>query len=341
MKMAKLTFLASFVLVLAPGLGAQDVEAREKHLIPPIKSDANGLEAGMNKGPREKQVADLHKKRRDLRDQLGKALQKDDRKKAKKAEAKLQSVERQLSQLERIERGKIPTQVWEGGGGFSMRQAIGNAPDDPTWFWKRKCKGCGTRHGGIQCPTFGTNPGRQGDVLKPIDCNCHGKGCGYCDVIPDSPKAVRNRPDGPPVLLTRPQQGRSELAPGSGGEFDGKKRRRCLTCGKKHKINGGKCTSVGDDLPNSSNVRPADLIGRPKGPKSSSRPIPVRRPKSSSRPVPVRRPKSSSRPVPVRRPKSSSRPVPVRRPETSSRPSPSRRPATRASQVLKPVRKPR
>ena len=301
MKMAKLTFLASFVLVLAPGLGGQDVEAREKYLVPPIKADPSGLEAGMKKGPREKQVADLHKKRRDLRDQLGKALQKDDRKKAKKAEAKLQSVERQLSQLERIERGS--------------RQAIGNAPDDPSrfWPWLPWCRGCKTRHGKPHCPTFGANPGQQGGVLKPVDCNCGGTGCNYCDVIPDWPKAVRNRPDGPPVLLTRPQQGRSELAPGSGGEFDGKKRRRCLTCGKKHKINGRKCASVGDDLPNSSNVRPADLIGRPKGPKSSSRPVPVSRPKSSSRPAPVRRPKSSSRPVPVRRPKSSTRPVPVRR----------------------------
>jgi hypothetical protein len=302
MKMAKLTFLASFVLVLAPGLRGQDVEAREKYHLPNGSDDADDTEEGMNKGPREKQVADLHKKRRDLRNQLGKALQKDDRKKAKKAAAKLKSVERQLSQLARIERGS--------------RQAIGNDPDDPTWFWKRKCKGCGTRHGGIQCPTFGTNPGQQGGVLKPVDCNCGGTGCNYCDVIPDWPKAVRNRPDAPPVLLTHPQQGRSELAPGSGGEFDGKKRRRCLTCGKKHKINGRFCTSAGDELPNSQNVRPADLIGRPKGPKSSSRPVSVRRPRSSSRPVPVRRP------------------------ETSSRPSPSRRPTTRASQALKSVRKP-
>ncbi|GEM_PF-2103460 len=327
MRILQLTFLTTLSLVLAPGSGGLEVEAREKVPLFEVKvGDKPGDDlhedsraqsfGGIKKGPREKQIAELSKKRRGLRDQLDKALRKNDQKKAKKVAAKLQSVEQQMSQLTRIERGSS--------------QAIGNAPDDPTWFWKRKCKGCGTRHGKPHCPTFGTNPGQKGGVLAPIRCNCDGRGCGNCDRDFDQIETVRKGPGTPPTLLTRPLQGRSELAPVSGGEFDGKKRKRCLTCGKKHKINGGKCLSVGnDDVPNSRAVRPTDLIGPPKRSSSSSRTAPVRRPKSSSRTAPVRRPKSSSRTAPVRRPKSSSRPGPARRPNAG------------ASQKVKSGREPR
>tara|TARA_B100000029_G_C17525446_1_gene941498 strand:- start:198 stop:1205 length:1008 start_codon:yes stop_codon:yes gene_type:complete len=322
MRILQLTFLTTLSLVLVPGPGGLDVEAREKvPLFEVLVGDKPGDDlhvdsrgqsfGGINKGPREKQVAELSKKRRGLRDQLDKALRKNDQKKTKKVAAKLQSVEQQLSQLARIERGSS--------------QAIGNAPDDPTWFWKRKCKGCGTRHGKPHCPTFGTNPGQKGGVLAPIGCNCDGRGCGYCDRDPDQAEAVRKGPGTPPTLLTRPLQGRSELAPVSGGEFDGKKRKRCLTCGKKHKINGGKCLSVGnDDVPNSRAVRPSRGSGLfPR----SGRGVLSRRGVNQS--VPVRQPGAIGRPVPVRRPKPITRLVPVRRPKT------------RVSQKVKPVRKPR
>lgn len=360
MKLPKLTFLASVSLALASGLGTGDIEAREKVPLFKVKvGDKPGDElnedsrgqyyGGMNKGPREKQIAGLHKKRRGLRDQLGKALQKDDQQKAKKVAAKLQSVERQLSQLARIERenrqaGPLQNRSSSVSDPVARKQAIGNVPDDPTWFWKRKCKGCGTRHGKPHCPTFGINPGQRGDVLKPIDCNCHGTGCGYCSpdgLPPDGQANVGNRPNSPPVLLTRPRQDRSELAPGSGGEFNGKKRKRCLTCGKKHKINGGKCPSVGnDDLPNSQNVRPVGQGGSSQTSRGIQRPsrgsgLFSRSGRSGlstrgiSRSVPVRQSRSTGRPSPVRRPKSTTRSIPVRRPKP------------RVSQKVKPVRKPR